>query len=61
MLLFQEERGVDSLLEENYLKIERETKFSGFLENRDAVLSTQSIMDGTAVLYHFRGFCLHKL
>lgn len=59
--MFQEERGIDSLLEDNDLKIVRETGFSGFLESRDSALFTQITMDSAALLYDFRSFYLHKM
>lgn len=61
MLLFQEERGIDSLLEDNDLKIERETGISGFFESKDSALFTHITMDIAALLYDFRSFYLHKM
>lgn len=61
MLFFQKERGIDSLLEDNDLKIAREIGFSDFLESRDSALFTQITMDSAALLYDFRSFSLHKM
>lgn len=61
MLLFQEERGIDSLMEDNDLKIERETGISGFSESKDSTLFTHITVDIAALLYDFRSFYLHKM